>query len=194
MTLYLVLMASGASGLALMAVPGLRGGRGHASHAGHATHASHAGVHAAPHAVSSASHALHFLLEPRAVFSLLALTGAFGTLFEETVAPGLAVSLPTAVVLALVVERFVLRKTADLALRFQGRASRSLELLILDEATAVTSFSNGKGIVQVLHDGRAVQLSAHLAEGDSGEPVRVGAKLRIERVDAAAQRVTVSVR
>jgi hypothetical protein len=43
------------------------------------------------------------------------------------------------------------------------------------------------------HDGRLVQFSARLPEAQAGMPVRVGDTLRVEEVDAANQRVLVTL-
>ena len=63
----------------------------------------------------------------------------------------------------------------------------------MSEATAVTPFRGGRGLVSVVRDGRLVQFSARLIDTQASLPVRVGDRLRIEDVDAARERVTVSV-
>ena len=65
----------------------------------------------------------------------------------------------------------------------------------MEEATAVTSFDkNGQGLVAVNVDGQMVQILGTLQSGDRDMQVRVpaGARLRIEDVDAARNRCTVS--
>jgi hypothetical protein len=63
----------------------------------------------------------------------------------------------------------------------------------MSEATAVTPFRGGRGVVSVVREGRLVQFSARLIEAQTSLPVRVGDRLRIEDVESARERVTVSV-
>ncbi len=210
MSLFLALTIGGLVGLALMALPGLaRGGHigaaghglGHLSHGGGITHgAGHAAAgHAPAHAIGGqhsgrGGDMLRWLPSPRAIFSVMALFGAFGYAFVETahLAPtlaGLAALVP-----ALLIERFLVAPWWNRLLAFRGDPCASLDELTLGEAEAVTPFRNGRGIVSVVHDGRVVQLTASLPAGQAAMPVRVGDKLRIEEVDAANERVQVSLK
>jgi hypothetical protein len=216
MSIFLLLMIAGLTGLALMALPGLgrhgHGGVGHHSlgHVGHATvHLGHAGSHAAGAHVSGAesttdstggglvrgSASLFSLLpSPRAIFSMMTLFGAFGYALVEAVhlspiAAGLLAMIP-----AVVVERLAVTPLWNLLFRFEGTPSAPLDQLAMSEATAVTPFHNGRGVVSVVHDGRAIQLRAELAESQKAMPVRVGDTLCVEEVDAPNERITVSVR
>ena len=66
----------------------------------------------------------------------------------------------------------------------------------MDEARAVTSFDkNGQGLIAVEVDGQMVQILGTLKPGDREMNVRVpvGSRLRIEDVDAARNRCTVSL-
>ena len=107
--------------------------------------------------------------------------------------PGLVVAL-VAVLPALLIERFAVTPLWNLVFRFQADPSSPLSALILEEASAVTPFRNGRGLVAVVRDGRLVQFSARLAAPQSGVPVRVGDRLRIEEVDSDRERLTVSPR
>ena len=72
----------------------------------------------------------------------------------------------------------------------------TLESSIADEATAVTAFdARGQGIVSVEVDGQIVQILATLQPSDRslGVRVRAGQRVRIEDVNAAASRCTVSL-
>ncbi|PTL82271.1 hypothetical protein [Vitiosangium sp. GDMCC 1.1324] len=211
MFFFLIVMCVGLVGLSAMAVPGIfhhgqlgHGGghsaghsAGHVAHPGHMTH-GHGPASPTPHhghvvPTSDSGHSLlHFLPEPRLVFSLLALYGAFGNLLVIFLTPHWLAAL-LALVPALLVERFVLAPLWKLASQFQGQPCSPLPGLLMEEAHAVTPFHNGKGMVQVIHDGRSVQLSARLVDGQALLPVRVGDKLRIEEVDAENERVTVSL-
>jgi hypothetical protein len=108
------------------------------------------------------------------------------------VAPVLAGLL--AVIPALLVERFAVTPIWNFLFRFQGTPSAPLHELVLNEARAVTSFHNGRGLVSVVHDGRVVQFRAELTAPQKALPVRVGDTLFVDEVDALNERVTVSVR
>jgi hypothetical protein len=133
-----------------------------------------------------------FLPSPRAVFSVLALYGAFGNAGVHAfhlsfVLAALAALLPT-----LLVERLFVRPLWNALFRVQGAACSPLEHLISSEAQAVVPFRNGRGMVSTVRDGRRVQLAARLRKDQESLPVKVGDRLLIEDVDAAKERVTVS--
>ncbi|MBI1809227.1 MAG: hypothetical protein HYR75_04955 [Gemmatimonadetes bacterium] len=80
--------------------------------------------------------------------------------------------------------------------RFASNPLVTLESAITDLATAVTSFdAQGKGLIAVDVDGQVVQCLATLRVEDkaAGRRVRSGDSVRIEDVDAARGRCTVSV-
>jgi hypothetical protein len=219
MSIFPILMTAGLVGLALMALAGF-GRHGHAGtaphgmgHVGHGTvHLGHGATHGAgAHGVgSSAATGAHgadggsavrgnagllwLIPSPRVIFSLMTLFGACGYALVEVghVSPVLAGLL--AGVPALLVERFAVTPVWKLLFRFQGTPSPSLHDLVLNEARAVTSFRNGRGLVSVVHDGRVVQFRAELAAPQKAMPVRVGDTLFVDEVDALNERVTVSVR
>ena len=192
--MFLTLLVVGLVGLGLMAVPAFGGhhhlfgirGHGHAPLGGH-----HAGV--AHGNAPSAGLAQRFLPTPRAVFSLLALYGAFGNALVHAAHLGRGSAALLAIAPALAIEWIVVRPIWNLLYRFQGQASAPLEALILSEAEAVTPFRNGRGLVATVRDGRRVQLSARLCEGQAAVPIAFGQRLRIEDVDARRECVTVSV-
>jgi hypothetical protein len=175
---------------------------GHAAHAG--AHAVHAGAHG-PHAGASgpsrelvpadAAHGRNwrFIPSPRAIFSVLALYGAFGNALVHAAHLGMVIASLVAVAPALLVEQLVVKRVWNLVFRFQGVASSPLEALIFADALAVVPFRNGRGLVSTVRDGRSVQLVAELRKDQAMLPVKVGARLRIEDVDASRERVTVSV-
>ena len=211
MLFFLIVMCVGLVGLGAMAVPGLfhhghlghpgslhathvHGALPHAPHPGHAL-APHPGAHASGHAghVSDSGHGfLRFVPTPRLIFSVLALYGAFGNLLALTFS-SLWLAALLALLPALLVERLLLAPLWKLAFQFQGQPSSPFPALLLEEARAVTPFRNGKGLVQVTRDGRSVQLSARLVEGQSLLPVHVGDTLRIEEIDPEHERVIVSL-
>jgi hypothetical protein len=130
---------------------------------------------------------------PRAVFSVLALYGAFGNaLVQAAHLPWLVAAL-VALLPTIAVERFAVTPLWNLVFRFQGQPSAPLEELIFDEATAVTPFRNGRGLISIVREGRLVQFSARLRPDQASIPVKVGARLRVEDVDARQERLTVSV-
>ncbi len=136
---------------------------------------------------------LHYAPEPRIVFTLIALFGAFGNVINRTIHAPLWISCTFAAAAAALTEWLVVGPVWRLALRFTGEPSSPLEALVLDRARALTSFRNGKGIVQVVRDGRALQMTAELIESDRDARVEVGDALTIEDVDATRERVFVSL-
>src|SRR5277367_3202410 len=151
--MFLTLMVVGLVGLAAMALPALgRHGAGH-----HSVGLLHAGQVAklAPAVLAPKSTALvnvapsgvtRFLPSPRLVFSVLALYGAFGNVFIAAhltpILAALAAIVPTALI-----ERFAITPFWRLVFRYQGKPSGPLAEVVMSEATAVTAFRNGRGIV-----------------------------------------------
>jgi hypothetical protein len=185
----------------------------HALHAGHhALHAGHAAklgaatqsgtaqpVQALTHpgqtanAIEATAGLTRFVPSPRLVFSLLALYGAFGNALVRaahlTPLWAAILALPPAAAL----EKFAVTPLWNWLFRFEGQPSSPLEELILCDATAVTPFRNGRGIVSLVRDGRLVQFSARLVEQQADRAVRVGDRLRVEDLDARRERLTVAV-
>ena len=134
-----------------------------------------------------------FVPSPRAVFSVLALYGAFGNAAVRAFHLPLLVAAFGAAVPALLIEWVLVRPVWRLVFRVQGAASTPLEQLVLSEAEAVVPFRNGRGLVSVVRDGRRVQLVASLRQDQLASPIKVGDRLVIEEVDASRERVTVSI-
>lgn len=211
-------LGQGASGHALGMGHAVHGGHapqgGQVLPSGHAAQLAHAGTGSGSSASSQSSdHGItqavlpagdpsdaakprrwiRFVPSPRAVFSVLALYGAFGNALLHAGHQAFIVAAVVAVVPAWLVERFAVRPLWNLVFRFQGSPSAPLETLLLCEAKAVTPFRNGKGIVSVVREGRVIQLAARLSPSDASIPIGVGERLRVEDVDAKQERVTVSV-
>jgi hypothetical protein len=185
MNLYVWSMLLGAIGLTAMALVGVGGG-GHGSAAPHAhgtgdLHVAHghppvpaaAPGHAAGQGHSHGLTARSFwtLVSPRYLFSFALGFGTAGELLHEVLRGPLLVV--AALAGAIVFER-----------------------AIADEATAVTAFDqNGQGIVSLEVDGQVVQILATLRPDDRALPsrIRAGQRLRIDEVDAARNRCTVSL-
>jgi hypothetical protein len=92
-------------------------------------------------------------------------------------------------------ERFIVAPLWNLAMRFASNPALTLESAVTDEATAVSNFdANGQGLVAIELDGQVVQILGTLQAGDRamGVKVRAGERLRIEEVDTARNRCTVS--
>ncbi len=214
MDLYTFSLALGGAGLGVMALSGAshldhRGGhhigaRGHgpgAAHAGHA-HASHsqAAHHHAGHSRGGQSHAARgpgqffwSLASPRVLFSLALGFGATGLLARSLVT-GTAL-LSVAVLGALAFERLLVTPVWNLAFRFTSNPALTLESSLYDEVRATSGFdSNGQGLIAVEVDGQMVQVLGTLRPEDrqAGRRVRAGDRLRIEEVDSARGRCTVS--
>lgn len=195
-------MVVGLAGLGVMALPAL-GRHGSAGHGVHALRTGHVARLAAVRGAANAGHALvhagtrtatmtRFLPSPRLVFSLLALYGAFGNVLVAARLPLWAAAL-IAIVPAALVERFAVTPLWRTLFRFERQASGPLEELVMSEATAVTAFRGGRGVVSIVRDGRLVQFSARLIAAHADRPVRVGDRLRVEDIEPARERVTVSV-
>lgn len=94
-------------------------------------------------------------------------------------------------------ERLLVAPLWNLAMRFASAPAVTLESAVSDEATAVTSFdANGQGIVSLEVDGQVVQILATLRPDDralGAARVRAGQRVRIDEVDAAQNRCTVSL-
>ena len=190
--MFLTLMVAGLVGLVMMALPALGGHRllSHLPTHGHGQGTSLAHHGGQAHAVR---HGLRFIPSPRALFSTLALYGAFGNALVRAAHLTTTRAAWLAILPALLTEWLLIRPIWNLLFRFQGQASPPLEALIMSEAEAVVPFRNGKGIVTTVRDGRRVQLQARLSEGQATLPVKFGQRLRIEDVDARRECVTVSV-
>ena len=212
-----MLMVIGLVGLAAMAIPAF--GHGHGALSGHGGHsglgnAAHGGLthgpgiaHANGLAAPTARGAIQQLLPAdsgraqgwrivpslRAVFSVLALYGAFGNAGVHAFHLPFLIAVFAAALPALLVERLLVRPIWNLVFRLEAPACSPFEQLVLNEAEAVTPFRNGRGMVSTVRDGRRVQLVATLRQGDDAQSVRVGSRLLIEDVDAANERVTVSI-
>ena len=197
-------MVIGLVGLAAMAIPAF--GHSHGALSGH-------GAGHGPHGVSNAAAAPHaravwqqlppadpahesrwrLLPSPRTVFSVLALYGAFGNAGVRAFHLSFALAALAALLPTLLVEWLFVRPLWNALFRVQGAACSPLEQLVSNEAHAVVPFRNGRGMVSTVRDGRRVQLAACLSKGQESFPVKVGDRLLIEDVDAAKERVTVSV-
>ena len=180
---------------------------GHGSHGhGHAaapTHAHGASAHAHGHApAASPGHTtahhpapsrMLSLLSPRVAFSVLVGFGAAGLLLRPVLAePGLLIaSLGGGVAF----EWLIVSPLWRFLFRFASAPAQTLDSCVSDEARAVTGFdAAGHGLVAVELDGQVVQLLATLstAERTAARKVRAGDRLRIEAVDTARNRCTVT--
>lgn len=219
MDIYLTALALGGVGLAGMAVSGMgRPGHAHSggTHGGHA-HAGHSHAHAAhghsahgahgPNASANGAHAhavqrpsepssnpLLALMSPRVLFSVALGLGTAGLLLRAILPEPILIA--TALALGVMFERFIVTPIWNFTFRFASNPAATLESAVMEEATAVTSFDkNGQGLIAIQIDGQMVQLLGTLQSGDREMNVRVpaGSRLRIEDVDAARNRCTVSL-
>ncbi len=216
MTVFLALMIAGLTGLIVMAIPafgrhgsiGTPHGIGAAGHTGLPTGSAHGALHAGGAAIgqtlsaagkgaaksaSSSASNLRFLPSPRMIFSLLALYGAFGNALHGALHLTQPIAALVAILPAVLLEKFAVTPLWNVMIAAQGKPCSPLEALTLCEAEAVTPFRNGKGIVAMERDGRLVQFSAQLLPDQAHLPVHVGDRLRVEEVDAARERMTVTL-
>jgi len=134
-----------------------------------------------------------FLPSPRMIFSMMASYGAFGYLMVDTFHLPAIHSYWIALILAILLERFLLTPFWNMLMGFQSKPCTPVEQLILTEAEAVTPFRNGKGIVRAVRDGRDIQFSAQLPPTQAHLTVRVGDRLRIEEVATDGEHVKVTL-
>jgi hypothetical protein len=163
----------------------------HALRAGHVAKLVTPGK-ALAHTAAPTTAVTRFVPSPRLVFSTLALWGAFGNVLVAAHLPVWAAAL-LAIVPAALVERFAMQPLWRMLFKLELQAARPLAEIVMSEATAVTAFRGGRGVVSVVRAGRLVQFSAQLIDAQASLPVRVGDRLRVEDIDTARERVTVSV-
>lgn len=207
MDLYTFSLALGGAGLGVMAVAGLghlggHHGAGHAHQGGAGPQAGH-GVHVGHHhhasvggsqGVKPLASGVAALVSPRIIFSFLVGFGAAGLLLRALLGGG-PLLLAATVVLGILFERFVVAPLWRFVGRFESKPALTLESCITDEARAVSSFdARGHGLVAVELDGQLVQVLGTLRheDRDAGVRVRAGDRLRVEEVDGARNRCTVS--
>lgn len=210
MDLYTFCLALGAAGLGVMALSGIGGrhhggthaaGHGHGGSSGHGhagpAHGGHAHAHhATPHVKGSGDSrwSLGALLSPRLFFGPLLGFGATGFLGRHVLSglPLVAVAL----VGGAAFELLAAGPMSNFFFRFASKPALTLESALEDEVRAVTGFdANGQGMVAIELDGQLVQVLATLSPEDraAGVRVRTGDTLRVQEVDAARNRCTVSV-
>ncbi|MEO8226617.1 MAG: hypothetical protein ABI637_04250 [Gemmatimonadota bacterium] len=206
MNLYVLSLALGGAGLLTMAVSGLGShapgsagsghdlGAGHDVGAGHDLAASHGGEAGHGH---QPAHGEQFrllsLLSPRLLFSVLVGIGATGLIAEHFVGGPLLVVL--ALVGGIAFEALLVGPLWKQLFRFASRPALTLESSVADVARAVSGFdANGQGLIALELDGQVVQVLGTLRVEDrtAGVRVRSGDRLRIEEVDTARNRCTVS--
>jgi len=209
MDLYIFCVVLGAAGMTAMAFLGFASSHGgaHQSHAtsGHELH----GVGGVPHShVIAHSHGdLHVIntasqgwkshawswLSPRVMFNFLVGFGATGLIVERLVGPVLA--LPIAIVGGISFETFIVRPIFNSLFRFESQPAQTLESALMSEGKAVTGFdANGNGLISLELGGEVVQVlgSQLKEERAAGVRIRAGDVVRIEEIDSARNRCTVS--
>ncbi len=211
MDLYTFSLALGGIGLGTMAVAGLGaqgGSHGSAGHHGDGHAAASHGAHA--HGAAGSHHhdvadiravqlpglgrGLSALVSPRIVFSFLVGFGAAGILLREVLGGGVTLLVATLLV-GILFERVLVAPLWRLAHRFESTPALTLESSLTDDAKAVSTFdARGQGLVAIELDGQVVQVLGTLRSEDldAGIRVRAGDRLRIEAVDGARNRCTVS--
>ncbi len=134
------------------------------------------------------------LMSPRFLFAGMIGFGVTGVVARTWF--GGPLLLLVAVAGAIACERLLVAPLWNFALRFASNPAITLDAAITSEAVAVTNFDhNGQGIVAIEVDGQVQQLLATLlpAQIASGELVRAGQRVRVEDVDGARNRVSVSL-
>jgi hypothetical protein len=134
------------------------------------------------------------LMSPRFLFAGLLGFGLVGVAFRSWFG-GVAL-LGTAIAGGIVLERLLVAPLWKVSMRFASNPAVTLESATFSEATVVSNFDkNGQGIVAVEVDGQVQQILATLLSADlaKGAKVRAGQLVRIEEVDTARHRCTVSL-
>jgi translation initiation factor IF-1 len=133
------------------------------------------------------------LLSPRVVFSVLVGFGATGLVLRPLLGEPALVAASLGGGLGF--EWLIVSPLWRFLFRFASAPAQTLDSCVSDEARAVTGFdANGHGLVAVELDGQVVQLLATLnaTERTAARKVRTGDRLRIEAVDTARNRCTVT--
>ena len=172
------------------------GHHGHAGHHGHEGHHSHDAhpVHHGQGAHASHANPLLALMSPRLLFSVALGLGTAGLLLRGTL--GEPILFLAALTVGVLFDRLIVAPLWNFTFRFASTPAVTLESALMDEATAVTTFDrNGQGLIAMQVDGQMVQLLGTLQTRDREMNIKVpvGARLRIEDVDAARNRCTVSL-
>lgn len=207
MDLYIFCLVLGAAGMAAMAFLGFTSSHsgGHHGHdtsgheirgtgAAHSIGATHGHSIAPSHGLAhgSGTHVWSWL-SPRVLFNVLVGFGATGLIVERLVGPFLA--LPIALVGGIAFESVVVRPIFNSLFRFESQPAHTLESALMSEGRAVTGFdANGNGLISLELGGEVVQvLGTQLnEERKAGVRIRAGDIVRIEDVDDARNRCTVS--
>ena len=133
------------------------------------------------------------LFSPRVAFSVMIGFGAAGLIARGWLPPTLVALI--ALLGGVLFERLLVLPFWNFLLRFASHPALTLESAVMDRATAVSGFdANGHGLVAIELDGQVVQVLGTLTAGDraSGLRIRAGDTVRVEEVDAARNRCTVS--
>ena len=166
---------------------------GHSSAHGHSHSHDHGHAHGPAHAHGHVGSRMLALLSPRVVFSALIGFGATGLLLRPVL--GEPALLVVALGGGIAFEWLAVAPLWRFLFRFASAPAQTLDSCVSDEARAVTAFdAAGHGLVAVELDGQVVQLLATLnaMERTSARRVRAGDRLRIEAVDTARNRCTVT--
>jgi hypothetical protein len=201
MDIYLFCLILGMVGLTAMALGGLgrHGGASHGHVGGHGP--GHAGMHGHGHGPGhgasqgiGAHAATWMLMSPRFLFAGLLGFGLVGVALRSWF--GGLLLLGVAIGGGILIERLLVAPLWKLSMRFASNPANTLESATFSEATVVSNFDrNGQGIVAVEIDGQVRQILATLATADlaTGARVRAGETVRVDEVDGARHRCTVSL-
>ena len=219
MDIYSFSLVLGGAGLGVMAIGGFgrhagqtHGGAAHHGGGSHGAGSHHGGAvhsgHAVGHSTAGHAHQSHTpvstnsksltdtfwsLASPMLLFSVLLGFGVTGLLLHRVLSGVLLAGV--AVAGAILFERLIISQLWKLLLRFASTPALAIESVLEDEARAVSGFdAQGCGLISVEFDGQVRQLLGTLTPSDlsSGVRVRAGDRLRVEAVDGARNRCTVS--
>ena len=133
-------------------------------------------------------------MSPRVLFSVCLGLGTTGLVLRALL--GGPLLFVAALAGGVIFNRFLVTPIWNFAFRFESNPALTLESATGGEATAVSSFdANGQGLIAIDVDGHMVQVLGTLRPEDRVYRAKVpaGTKLRVEDVDAARNRCTVSL-
>jgi hypothetical protein len=183
--MFLSSMILGLVGLLAMTALGLgHGSDVHGHSHGHSDSSHHGTGHDHDSGPSSNSSSKWLaLISPRVIFSLALGFGAVGLVAEKFVI--LALSIPLAIVGAIVLERILIQPYWKLIMRFASKPAQNLERAAFSRAKAVMDFdASGSGLIELELDGQVRQVLGTLKSGQQARVTR-GKTLRIESVTDA---------
>ena len=135
-------------------------------------------------------------MSPRLLFSVCLGLGTTGMLLPRLLPLSGPLLFAAALAGGVAFELALVRPLWNALFRFESQPALTLESAVAGDAKAVSNFdANGQGLIAIEVDGQVVQLLGTLQPGDRAMAGRIaaGTLLRVDDVDAARNRCTVSL-